>query len=46
MTDDLERLPDLGDDPCAPSRAAGRRHRRFTAKSNIRGGDVDETLVR
>ena len=47
MTDDLERLPDLGDDPLrAVARLPGAATGGFTAKSNIRGGDVDETLVR
>jgi outer membrane receptor protein involved in Fe transport len=47
MTDDLERLPDLGDDPLrAVARLPGAATGGFTGKSNIRGGEVDETLVR
>jgi outer membrane receptor protein involved in Fe transport len=45
--DDLERLPDLGDDPLrAVARLPGAATSGFSAKSNIRGGEVDETLVR
>jgi outer membrane receptor protein involved in Fe transport len=44
---ELERLPDLGDDPLrAVARLPGTATGGFTAKSNIRGGEVDETLVR
>ena len=44
---DLEVLPDLGDDPLrAVARLPGTATGGFTAKSNVRGGAVDETLVR
>ena len=44
---DLEVLPDLGDDPLrAVARLPGTAANGFTAKSNVRGGEVDETLVR
>ena len=43
----LEVLPDLGDDPLrAVARLPGTATGGFTAKSNVRGGEVDETLVR
>ncbi len=44
---DLELLPDIGDDPLrAVARLPGTAAGDFTAKANIRGGEVDETLVR
>ena len=44
---ELERLPDLGDDPLrALSRLPGAAASDFTAKANIRGGEADEMLVR
>ncbi len=44
---DLEVLPNLGDDPLrAVARLPGTTANGFTAKSNVRGGEVDETLVR
>jgi outer membrane receptor protein involved in Fe transport len=44
---ELERLPDLGDDPLrGVSRLPGAAAGDFTAKANIRGGEGDEMLVR
>jgi outer membrane receptor protein involved in Fe transport len=44
---DLEALPDIGDDPLrAVARLPGTAAGDFTAKTNIRGGEVDEILVR
>jgi outer membrane receptor protein involved in Fe transport len=44
---DLEALPDIGDDPLrAVARLPGAAAGDFTAKANIRGGEVDEILVR
>jgi len=44
---ELERMPDLGDDPLrAVARLPGAASGGFSAKSNIRGGDAEETLVR
>lgn len=44
---ELQLLPDIGDDPLrAVARLPGTATGSFTAKSNVRGGDVDETLVR
>ena len=43
---DLERLPDLGDDPLrAIGRLPGTAINGFSSKTNIRGGATDETLV-
>jgi outer membrane receptor protein involved in Fe transport len=43
---DLERLPDLGDDPLrAVGRLPGAASNGASAKTNIRGGGNDETLV-
>jgi hypothetical protein len=42
---DLELIPNVGDDPLrAIARLPGTAAGDFTAKSNIRGGEVDETL--
>jgi outer membrane receptor protein involved in Fe transport len=44
---DLRVIPDIGDDPLrAVGRLPGTASNDFTAKANIRGGEVDETLVR
>ena len=44
---ELEKIPDIGDDPLrAVNRLPGSASTEFTAKTNIRGGEVDETLVR
>lgn len=44
---ELEKIPDIGDDPMrAVNRLPGSASTEFTAKTNIRGGEVDETLVR
>jgi outer membrane receptor for ferrienterochelin and colicin len=44
---DLEVLPDLGDDPVrAVARLPGVASSEFSAKSNMRGGESDETLFR
>src|SRR5918993_1361121 len=44
---DLEVLPDIGDDPLrAVARLPGAAAGDFTAKANLRGGEVEETLVR
>jgi hypothetical protein len=44
---DLEVLPDLGDDPVrALARLPGVASSEFSAKSNMRGGEADETLFR
>ena len=44
---DLGLLPDLGDDPLrATARLPGAAAGDLSAKSNLRGGEVDETLVR
>lgn len=44
---DLRASPDLGDDPMRGlSRLPGTASGDFTARTNIRGGEVDETLVR
>lgn len=44
---ELERLPDLGDDPIrAVARLPGAASSDFSAKSNMRGGETDETLFR
>ncbi len=44
---ELELLPDLGDDPLrAVARLPGAASSDFSAKSNLRGGEVDETLFR
>ena len=44
--DDIQDLPDLGDDPLrAVARLPGTATGGLTAKSNIRGGERDETLV-
>jgi outer membrane receptor for ferrienterochelin and colicin len=44
---DLEVLPDLGDDPVrAVARLPGVASSEFSAKSNMRGGEADETLFR
>jgi hypothetical protein len=43
---DVERLPDLGDDPRrAVGRLPGTAINGFSSKTNIRGGATDETLV-
>ena len=43
----IEQLPDFGDDPLrAVARLPGTATGGFTAKSNLRGGETDETLVR
>jgi hypothetical protein len=43
---DLERLPDLGDDPLrAVGRLPGTAINGLSAKTNVRGGATDETLV-
>ena len=43
---DIERLPDLGDDPLrAVARLPGTAINGLSAKTNIRGGATDETLV-
>ncbi|MCL4791892.1 MAG: TonB-dependent receptor plug domain-containing protein, partial [Gammaproteobacteria bacterium] len=43
---DVERLPDLGDDPLrAVARLPGTAINGLSAKTNIRGGGADETLV-
>ena len=43
----LEVLPDLGDDPVrAVARLPGVASSEFSAKSNMRGGEADETLFR
>ncbi len=45
--DEIEDLPDIGDDPLrAVARLPGTATGGLTAKSNIRGGERDETLVR
>ena len=45
--ENIENLPDFGDDPLrAVTRLPGTSTGGFTAKSNIRGGEVDETLIR
>ncbi len=44
---DLRMSPDVGDDPLrAVARLPGTASSDFSAKSNLRGGEVDETLVR
>lgn len=44
---DLQLLPDLGDDPLrAVGRLPGTASSELSAKTNVRGGEVDETLVR
>jgi outer membrane receptor protein involved in Fe transport len=44
---DLENLPDLGDDALrAVHRLPGAASNGFSARPNVRGGDVGETLVR
>jgi outer membrane receptor protein involved in Fe transport len=44
---DLLALPDLGDDPLrAAGRLPGAASSDFSSKVNVRGGEVDETLVR
>ena len=44
---DLEQLPDLGDDALrAVQRLPGAAANGFSARANVRGGDVNETLVR
>ncbi len=44
---ELEMLPDLGDDPLrAVARLPGVASSDFSAKSNMRGGETDETLFR
>ena len=44
---ELELLPDLGDDPLrATARLPGAAAGDLSAKANLRGGEVDETLVR
>lgn len=44
---ELQLLPDISDDPLrAVSRLPGTATASFTAKANVRGGEVDETLVR
>ncbi len=44
---DLQLLPDIGDDPLrAVGRLPGTASSEFSAKSNIRGGEADETLFR
>ena len=43
----IEQLPDFGDDPMrAVARLPGTATGGFTAKSNLRGGETGETLVR
>jgi len=45
--EEIEILPDMGDDPLrAMARLPGTATGGFTAKSNIRGGERDETLIR
>jgi hypothetical protein len=45
--DEIATLPDMGDDPMrAMARLPGTATGGFTAKSNIRGGERDETLIR
>lgn len=45
--DDLRLLPEIGDDPLrAVRRLPGTSSSDFSAKANVRGGEVDETLVR
>lgn len=45
--EEIRNLPDFGDDPLrAVARLPGTSTGGFTGKSNIRGGEVDETLVR
>jgi outer membrane cobalamin receptor len=44
---DLERLPDLGDDPLrAVARLPGAATNGLSARSHVRGGEAGETLVR
>ena len=44
--EDIEKLPDLGDDPLRSiNRLPGTANNSVTAKSNIRGGETDESLV-
>jgi hypothetical protein len=44
---DLQALPDIGDDPLrALSRLPGTANNGLSGKFNVRGGEVDETLVR
>jgi TonB dependent receptor-like, beta-barrel len=44
---DLENLPDLGDDPLrAVQRLPGAASNGFSARANVRGGEVGETLIR
>jgi outer membrane receptor protein involved in Fe transport len=46
-SEELGLLPDLGDDPLrATARLPGAAAGDLSAKSNLRGGEVDETLVR
>jgi outer membrane receptor protein involved in Fe transport len=46
LNTDVERLPDLGDDPLrAVGRLPGTAINGFSSKTNIRGGATDETLV-
>ena len=45
--EDIATLPDMGDDPIrAMARLPGTATGGFTAKSNVRGGERDETLIR
>lgn len=44
---DLQLLPDIGDDPMrAIARLPGTAASEFGAKTNLRGGEADETLIR
>jgi outer membrane receptor protein involved in Fe transport len=44
---DLQLLPDIGDDPMrAVARLPGTANGDFSARSYVRGGDADETLIR
>ncbi|CAN5246182.1 hypothetical protein BH24PSE2_BH24PSE2_20520 [soil metagenome] len=44
--DDVQNLPDLGEDPLRTAqRLPGTTSSRFSARSHIRGGDDDETLI-
>ena len=44
---ELQVMPDIGDDPLrAIARLPGSTSGTWTAKSNVRGGETDETLVR
>ena len=45
--EEIENLPDIGDDPLrSVARLPGAATGGFTGKSNIRGGEQDETLIR